>query len=122
MHSQQLMQERGLNLSAHCSRLLTQQDVDQADLILVMERAHREDILARFSRAEGKVWLLSEMAGKAYDIKDPYGGSLQAYDHTRQEIEGPLVEGYQRIVGLAQGQDAFKKGRGLGSWLPWKRG
>lgn len=101
--AQQVMLEEGIDLSAHRSRALTQPDVDGADLILVMTRDHRRDILARFARVEGKLWLLTEMAGKPYDIADPYGGSVERYRQTRQELQAVLAQGYQRIARLALG-------------------
>ena len=121
-YAQEVVREDGLDLSKHRSRILTQQDVDEADLILVMERAHSDDILMRFVRAEAKVRLLSEMAAKSHDIKDPYGGSRQAYEGTKQEIEQLLEAGYERIVSLSRGEERSGQGRGIGRWWPWRRG
>jgi protein-tyrosine phosphatase len=101
--AQQIMAEDGYDLSAHRSHSLNQQDIDNAELILVMTRGQREDILARFSRVEGKIRLLSEMAGKGYDIADPYGGTTEDYAHTKGELENILALGYQRILALALG-------------------
>src|SRR3989441_11778707 len=57
--------ERGLDLSGHRARLLTRELVEQADLILTMARHHR----ARVDElgGEGKVFVLSEYAGKGGD-------------------------------------------------------
>jgi len=101
--AQQVLLEDGLDLSTHRSRALTQQDIDNADLILVMTRAHKRDILSRFVRAEDKLWLLSEMAGKRHGVADPYGGSVDRYRETKEELESLLAQGYQRIVDLALG-------------------
>ena len=76
-----------------------------------MTRTHKEDILLRFVRAEGKVWLLSEMAGKTYDIADPYGGSVERYQETKEELEALLGQGYERIVQLALGLEVMPKKR-----------
>jgi len=97
----QILLEDGLDLSPHRARNLNQRDIDQAALVLVMTKAHREDIQQRFLRTDSKIYLLSEMVGKSYDINDPYGGNLAGYQYCKEEIEAILTEGYQRIVDLA---------------------
>jgi len=77
--TRQIMLEDGFDLSAHRSRAINQREIDNADLILVMTRGHKEDIITRFARAEGKTLLLTEMAGKPYDVNDPYNGSEEDY-------------------------------------------
>ena len=70
------MAERDLDISGHHGRNLTQADVDEADLILVMTLRHKEAIEHDFERNDGKVCLLTATAGPPYDIQDPYGGSI----------------------------------------------
>lgn len=93
----------GLDLSTHRSRPVTQQLVDDADLILVMTRAHLSDVVARFGRVEFKIHLLSEMVGKRYDVLDPYQGTAPEYEACRDELTDLLERGYDRIVSLAVG-------------------
>jgi protein-tyrosine-phosphatase len=99
--ARQLLLEDGLDPTPHRARNLNQQDIDQAALVLVMTKAHREDIQQRFLRTNDKVYLLTEMVGKSHDINDPYGGNLEDYQRCKAEIEAILAEGYQRIVDLA---------------------
>jgi protein-tyrosine-phosphatase len=78
--------ERGLDLSSHRARLLTRELVDKADLILTMARHHR----ARVDElgGEGRVFVLSEYAGKGgEEVSDPFGGDLEVYRATCQELE-----------------------------------
>lgn len=100
-HALQVMAERGLDISGHRSHLLTERDVEGADLILVMTQNHREAIEAEFSQARGKTYLLSEMVGKSYDILDPYMAPLAAYRRCAGELENLVEEGYEKIVALA---------------------
>ncbi len=115
-HAQQLLLEEGLDLGEHRAHNLTQQDVDQAALILVMTRAHREDIQQRFLRTQGKVYLLSQMVGKSYDIEDPFGGTAEDYRYCKEEIESLLTEGYSRIVDLALDHEGWHQ-----PWRRWRR-
>lgn len=102
-YPQQMLLQDGIDMSAHRSCALDQQLIDEAEVILVMTRMHRQDILTRFMRAEDKVYLLSEMVGKRFDIQDPYNGSAQEYAYCKGEIEDLLTRGYERIRDLALG-------------------
>ena len=96
----QVMNEHGLDISQHRGRNLTQEDVDGADLVLVMTKRHADIIARDMQPGDGKMYLLSEMAGKAQDIEDPYGGSLHEYRRTAVELEEWVERGYARIVEL----------------------
>lgn len=96
----QVMAERDLDISTHHGRNLTQTDVDDADLILVMTLRHKEAITQDFDRSDGKVHLLSAMAGPSYDIQDPYGGSLIEYRRTATELADLIERGYPRVMEL----------------------
>ena len=96
----QVMNEHGLDISQHRGRNLTQEDVHGADLVLVMTRRHADIIARDMQPGDGKMYLLSEMAGQAQDIEDPYGGSLHEYRRTAVELEEWVERGYARIVEL----------------------
>ena len=96
----QVMAERGLDISAHRGHNLTQVAVDETDLILVMTLRHQEAIVQDFHGTEGKVHLLSGMAGPTYDVQDPYGGSIVEYRRTAAELAELIDKGYPRIMEL----------------------
>jgi protein-tyrosine-phosphatase len=96
----QMMVERGIDISDHRSHDLTLEDVEEADLILTMERGQAEAIRVEFPQHAHKVHLLSQMAGRHYDIRDPYGGPLYEYRQCAAEIEKLIEEGYPRIMQL----------------------
>ena len=60
-----------------------------ADVILTMTEAHKMLIS---NMAEGKVFTLMEYAGGEGDISDPYGGDLEEYEETADEIYDALVD------------------------------
>ncbi len=99
-YASQVMSERGLDISAHRGRNLTQADVDKADLILVMTKRHADIIARDLDRSEGKLFLLSSMAAESLDIEDPYGGSLPEYRRTAAELNDWIERGYPRIMKL----------------------
>ena len=78
-----LMAERhGFDLSRHRSRLLTQQMVAGADLLVTMEEAHKRAILRDFPDASGRVFTLGELFGRGEDVDDPIGLPIQEYERT----------------------------------------
>jgi protein-tyrosine-phosphatase len=99
-YARQVMAEHDLDISTHRGRNLTQTEVDEADLILVMAAQHADTIARNFGGSTGKVHLLSEMAGPPYDIEDPYGGSLPEYRRTAAELADLIERGYARILEL----------------------
>ena len=100
LHARQMMAQRGIDISDHRSHDLTPEDVQGADLILTMERGQAEAISLEFPPHAHKVHLLSEVIGRHYDIRDPYGGPLYEYRQCAAEIERLIEEGYPRIMQL----------------------
>src|SRR5256886_14530299 len=89
--------ERGLDLSGHRARLLTRELVEEADLILTMARHHR----ARVDElgGEGRVFVLGEYAGRGADeVSDPFGGDLEVYRDTCQELEALAAAVAERLA------------------------
>ena len=91
--------ERGLDLSGHRARLLTRELVEKAHLILTMARHHR----ARVDElgGEGRVFVLGEYAGRGGDdaeVSDPFGGDLDIYRETCEELEGLAAAVAERLA------------------------
>lgn len=106
----QTMLERGIDISGHRSHSLTREDMEEADLILVMSAGYKEAIELEFPESRGKTYLLSEMVGRSYDIADPYGGPLLGYRRCADELERLIERGYSRILKLADLTFETKKG------------
>ena len=99
----QAMEEKGIDITAHRTHHLTNEDLHQASLLVVMGRAHREALLAEVPERRERIVLLSELAGERHDISDPYGSnSLQLYRECASEIDRLLRKGYSRILELAE--------------------
>lgn len=72
--------ELGAEISAHRSRNLTQQMVEEATLLVCVTVAHAQRVAANFPQAISKIRILTP------DVQDPFGGNLQCYRETAQEI------------------------------------
>ena len=83
------MERRGIDLSGHRTKPLTDELIDMADVILVMTEAHKQLVE---SVAKGKVHTFLEYAGREGDISDPYGGDAEEYERTASEIYDALVD------------------------------
>lgn len=93
--------EHNIDISQHCSTPLTDEMLEQSDIILVMAKHHREHILRRKSTSENKVYLLSEFGRMEPekelvdpDIPDPIGQSLEFY----RRVFDIIQEGLLRVV------------------------
>ena len=122
--------ERGVDLAAHRARRLTVGQVRDADLVLAMERHHRDAILRAAPDASERTYTLKELvllletdgaaagplparlaaaaarrgdvAGADLDVADPYGEALDAYRDTADEI----ATWTDRLVGALAGLPA----------------
>ena len=102
-NTQRVLEKRGIDVSEHRSRSITRDIIDQFNLILTMERNHKEALRAAFPDQVGKIYLLSEMAGMVEDIIDPMGGTVIDFEYTASEIERMLEKGSALIRELAGG-------------------
>ncbi len=72
------------------------------DLILVMERGHKEALSVEFPSARKKIYLLSKAVDdQEYDIPDPLK-SGQAIDVLAADISELIERGYPKIIELAK--------------------
>jgi protein-tyrosine-phosphatase len=103
--SQLVLQARGLDLSQHRSRSVTLEMLQSFQLILTMERGHKEALKVEFPSLAGRVFTISEMAGPARDVRDPVTGTLADYQDTARELEQLIEAGFEKICRLA-GEEA----------------
>lgn len=94
-------QKRGLFLGQRLSKSIESLQVSSFDLIVVMEKGHKEALMTEFPKLKEKIFLLSELGGNiGYSIPDPYisGDSTISI---AAEIEEKIKENLMRYVGLA---------------------
>ena len=97
----EIMAQHGIDVSGHLSQRLTPDMVDRADLVLVMEKGHREEILKKIPRAKKKVFLLREYAdatsslgGTDIEVPDPIAKPIEVYETCFRTI----LEAVERVV------------------------
>jgi protein-tyrosine-phosphatase len=95
-----VLAEVGLDASGHRSRSVDRCDLASFDLILVMEAGHREALSVEFPEVASRIYLLSEMVGKKFDVRDPVAGTTEDYRQTLREIRSLLAQGEGRIRDL----------------------
>lgn len=93
---------RGLNLAAHRARPVTADLLQQADLVLVMEREHQQAIQSTFPAWAGRIHLLRQMVGEVGEVEDPIGLPVDRVRSMYEELERILVQGWPRIRELAE--------------------
>lgn len=92
-HATTLLQEHGIDASAHRARQVEPAMLREADLVLAMERRHLHAAARLAPEASGKVFLLRKWVDDG-DVPDPHLQSRQTFEHVYDLIE-----------------------RGVGSWL-----
>jgi protein-tyrosine phosphatase len=103
--SLEVARSNGLDLEAFQSRRLSAAEVQRADLILVMEAAHRSAVLGLSPQADTKTFLLGELAGREDSdavVPDPFGGGTEMYRRTFRRIGELLDDALERVVAMAR--------------------
>ncbi|MCR4336860.1 MAG: L-threonylcarbamoyladenylate synthase, partial [Candidatus Omnitrophica bacterium] len=91
-----VLRREGIDARGHVSRPVNTIMLSKADLILVMTRNHRQQVLERVPGVEKRVYLLKEFAGGAsslgvnLDIPDPIGKPAEAYEECMLTIKDAL--------------------------------
>jgi len=94
--------DRGIDANDHLSQPINTVSLKKADLIFVMTRGHRQQVLARIPEVEKKIYLLKEFAAEPgslladLDIPDPIGRDRAEY----QRCLGVIDQAINKIVGL----------------------
>lgn len=95
--------ENNLDLSNHLSQSLSQQLIEQSDILFVMEYKHLNQIKNKFENANGKTFLLPffcksiRWGYKKLNIEDPYGGEIEKFRHCYNHIEQSLKGFLERL-------------------------
>lgn len=128
----QVLASRGVDLSGHVARSLMAEDVEEADLVLVMTAHHARDVGHLHPEAEAKTRYLKEVAAlepedldpaatpeqrlaallaatrppyrRDLELDDPYGLPVGVYERTAAEIERHVARVVEILTGKAGGR------------------
>jgi protein-tyrosine phosphatase len=101
--AQELMQERGIDISGHRARQLTPEMSGQYDLILTMEESQIYDVLTADPSAWGKVHCLGKWDDFA--IPDPYQQSRGFFELALTLIDQGVTDWASRISSMGTGSN-----------------
>jgi protein-tyrosine phosphatase len=92
--AQKVAAEHGVDLAGHKAKRLSKELVDWSELILVMEKSHKDELLANFPEATDKTFLIrrfSRFGSRNRGIADPYGLQYDAYCFCYLDIEDAVL-------------------------------
>lgn len=106
----EVMWNLGIDVSEHRSARLSDDAISEADIILVMEQEHKDEIIRRAQGARDKVFLLKEYnnnkpgnADKDAGISDPIGRTVNFYEDTLIDIQNALKGVVEFIANKREG-------------------
>lgn len=87
----------GVDISSHRSQQLTQELCKKADLILVMEKRHIEQVQHISPESSGKVMLFGHWLENNKDIPDPYRQSREMFEYAYSLIDEATLKWKQKL-------------------------
>lgn len=97
--AQKVMLEQGLSLTEHKATPLDSEIQQDADLLLTMTVAHRNQVQSLYPAIKENVYTLLEYAfGQEQDVYDPFGGSVEIYRQTAKQISSALKEVIKKLA------------------------
>lgn len=93
---QKLAKKRGLDLSSHKGKQITERMALDNDLILVMTKAHKNELERLFPAVKGRVFLLGKWG--VGEISDPYGKTEELYKSVDLQIQKAVKQWVGKIV------------------------
>ena len=100
--------DMGIILDRHRAGRLSEELVDRADLVVVMDFLNEADVIARFPSAASKVRLLGSFLGgdgRPAEIRDPYSGSQDDVRASFQMIAS-AIDALAATISLAGTREA----------------
>lgn len=95
--------EHGVELGNHRARTLSPEIVAGADVILTMGPHHLDRVEAL--GGAGRAWMLTAYTGReARPVTDPFGGDLDVYRSTYEELEQEIGEILDKVTTDRAGQ------------------
>lgn len=87
-----------INIENHRASMVNEDIIRRADLVLTMGRGHKEILIDQYSFAKDKIYTLKEFAYNIEeDVVDPFGGDLDIYIRTKDEIYKAIVKLMERL-------------------------
>lgn len=96
-----VMEEMDIDISDHISRQVTKEDIENADLVLVMTLSHRNTLIDLYPQYSDKIYTIPEYAyGSDDEILDPFGGDEDEYRECANELKDAIDVVYSKVKKL----------------------
>ncbi len=105
----EVMREVGLDLTRHRAQQLDPGMIRAADLILVMEHAHRNRVVELVPEATGRTRLLLSFLGRDDEVDDPIGQPIEVYRRTLGQM-APALDRVAADIRFRAGQESRPAG------------
>lgn len=89
-HALEVLKKHNVDLSGHLSRRIGAELMADANWIIPMTKAQEVALKRHFPQYAEKTRSLGDWGDQEWDVLDPWGGSLDVYLQTAQEIENLL--------------------------------
>ena len=90
--------DHGVCLEGHSARQLSQELIEQSDLVLVLEPGHKREVTTKFPHLSGRVMLLDQW-GERKGIPDPYQRSREFHEHVFELIDQASKSWIEKLSG-----------------------
>jgi len=93
----EVMEEKGIDITMHKSKMLMEEDLKENDKVLTMTNSHKEVIQDMYNY--DNVYTLKHFVNTCEDcdILDPYGFGVDKYRETRDEIEDAVKKLLEKL-------------------------
>ena len=89
----QVMKKEGIDVSGHKAASLNKELIGKSDLILAMEKIHKDEVIRLAPGARDKTHLLKEN----YSIQDPIGKPVEVYERVLSIIKEAVQKVAEKI-------------------------
>lgn len=96
--AKEVMLLNNIDLSKHTSRQVSHDLIANADVILTMTRAHRDQLADMFPTHVQRILTIGEFIGKFEDITDPFGWGKEAYMATYKQLSEAMEEVLNKLL------------------------
>ena len=96
-----IMEEMDIDISDHVSKQVDKEDIENADLVLVMTESHKNTLFDLYPQYSSKIYTIPEYAyGTADEISDPFGGDDEEYRECATELKKAIDIVYEKVKNL----------------------
>lgn len=97
INSVRVMEEMGLDVACHIATPLSEEILENSDLVLTMTEGHKLNILKNNPSLGSKVFTMLEYIGEEGDIADPFGGDISVYRECANQIKITIEKIFEKI-------------------------